>query len=433
MSKKESKKKTKERKLHTLDYFLIIVVVLFVILFLLGIHGKSIKFAGFKSFKDLTTSAQEEENEIDKALLDDNDKLPVENNVFNPEPPAPDITIKLSAIGDIMAHNTQITDAYDKTLGYDFSKCFKDIPDLVQDSDFFMGNLETTFAGSKKKYSGYPQFNTPEQLATDLKELGLDLVTTANNHSLDTGYAGVESTIAFLDEAGLPHTGTFNSQESHDQIYVTDINGIKTAFLAYTYGTNGIPIPSGKEYCINLIDRNLISKQIKEAKDQECDLIVVSMHWGVEYRTSPTAEQKELAEFLFKEGADVIIGSHPHVLEPFEKREITLDDGTKKDGFVIYSMGNFISGQTQANTRNSILLHLTITKNGKTGKISIDKVEYDPLYTYTYPKMKNYKVIDLRRRVTDYEAGVDNLIGKSDYDYLKPELDYVDNLLNPEG
>ncbi len=96
-------------------------------------------------------------------------------------------------------------------------------------------------------------------------------------------------------------------------------------------------------------------------------------------------------------------------------------------------MGNFISGQTQANTRNSILLHLTITKNGKTGKISIDKVEYDPLYTYTYPKMKNYKVIDLRRRVTDYEAGVDNLIGKSDYDYLKPELDYVDNLLNPEG
>ena len=431
MSKKESKKKTKKRKLHTLDYFLIIVVVLFVILFLLGLHGRSFKFAGFKLFSD-STSSDLEKNEIDKELLNDNDKLPLVDNKFKPEPPKPDITIKLSAIGDIMAHNTQITDAYDKVNGYDFSKCFKDIPDLVKDSDFFMGNLETTFAGSKKKYTGYPQFNTPEQLATDLKELGLDLVTTANNHSLDTGYAGVESTIAFLDEAGLPHTGTFNSQESHDEIYITDINGIKTCFLAYTYGTNGIAIPAGKEYCINLIDRNLISKQIAEAKEQECDLIVVSMHWGTEYRLSPTAEQKELADFLFKEGADIIIGSHPHVLEPMEKRIIKMDDGTTKEGFVIYSMGNFISGQTQANTRSSIILHLTITKSGKTGKISIDNVEYDPLYTYTYPKFKNYRVIDLRRHVMDYEEGVDNLIGKSDYDYLKPELDHVDEILNQE-
>ena len=431
MGKKQVKKENKKRKLHTLDYFLIIVIVLFVILFLIGLRGKSMKFAGFKLFND-STSSELEKAEIDKELLDDKDKIPLNEDKFKPEPPEPDVTIKLSVIGDIMTHNTQISDAYDKVNGYDFSKCFKDIPDLVKDSDFFMGNLETTFAGSKKKYSGYPQFNTPEQLAVDLKELGLDLVTTANNHSLDTGYAGVESTIAFLDEAGLPHTGTFNSQEAHDQIYITDIKGIKTCVLAYTYGTNGIPIPSGKEYCINLIDRNLISRQIAEAKAQECDLIIVCMHWGVEYRLTPTAEQKELADFLFKEGADVIIGSHPHVLEPMEKRIIEMDDGSTKEGFVIYSMGNFISGQTQANTRNSIILHLTITKNGKTGKLSIDNVEYDPLYTYTYPKMKNYKVIDLRRRVTDFEAGVDNLIGKSDYDYLKPELDHVDEILNQE-
>ena len=120
------------------------------------------------------------------------------------------------------------------------------------------------------------------------------------------------------------------------------VKGVKIAFLSYTYGTNGIPVPTGKEYCINLIDKDLIKKHLEIAKQEEPDLICVSMHWGVEYRTTPTDEQKDLADFLFQNGADVILGNHPHVLEPMEKRKITLEDGTEKDGFVIYSLGNFI-------------------------------------------------------------------------------------------
>ena len=149
--------------------------------------------------------------------------------------------------------------------------------------------------------------------------------------------------------------GTYQSAEEQEQILIKDVNGIKIAFLSYTYGTNGIPVPKGKEYCVNLIDKTLISKQIKQAKEQEVDLICVSMHWGDEYKLKQNSTQEQLADFLFKEGADIILGSHPHVLEPMEKRTITLEDGTTKDGFVIYSLGNFISGQVIANTKNTII------------------------------------------------------------------------------
>ena len=326
-----------------------------------------------------------------------------------------------------MCHNTQFQDAYSEGK-YDFSYVFSDIKDYIESADIAIGNLETTFAGSKKGYNGYPQFNTPESLAYNLKELGIDVLTTANNHSLDTGYAGIESTLKFLDEAGISHTGTFSSPEAQDTILFKEVNGIKIAILSYTYGTNGIPVPSGKEYCINLIDKDLILKGLNKAKEETPDIILVSMHWGIEYQRTPNSEQKELADFLFKNGVDIIIGSHPHVLQPFEKREITLDDGTKKDGFVIYSMGNFMSGQNQANTRNSIILNLNLTKHGDNGKVSIDEISYTPIYMYTYPTYKNYKILDLRKTIEQYNNG-ENPLKNNSSAILKSELKSVDDLL----
>ena len=335
-----------------------------------------------------------------------------------------DIKVSMSVIGDIMCHNSQYNDAY-KNGEYDFSYVFDDIKEHIETADLAIGNLETTFAGKDRGYASYPTFNTPEILAQDLKELGIDVVSTANNHSLDTGYKGIESTIDYLDEAGILHTGTYKSVEDQENIVIKEVNGLKFAFLAYTYGTNGIPVPSGREYCINLIDKELIKTHLDLAKNLKPDVICVNMHWGIEYQNSPNAEQEELANFLFENGVDIILGSHPHVLQKMESKEILLSNGELKNGFVIYSLGNFMSGQTKANTRNSIILKLDIIKEGSTGNLRFENIDYIPIYTYTYPNFKNYKVLDIRKAIQNYEDGTNSLISRNTYDLLNKELEYV--------
>lgn len=335
-----------------------------------------------------------------------------------------DIKVSMSVIGDIMCHNSQYNDAY-KNGEYDFSYVFDDIKEHIETADLAIGNLETTFAGKDRGYASYPTFNTPEILAQDLKELGIDVVSTANNHSLDTGYKGIESTIDYLDEAGILHTGTYKSIEDQENIVIKEVNGLKFAFLAYTYGTNGIPVPSGREYCINLIDKELIKTHLDLAKNLKPDVICVNMHWGIEYQNSPNAEQEELANFLFENGVDIILGSHPHVLQKMESKEILLSNGELKNGFVIYSLGNFMSGQTKANTRNSIILKLDIIKEGSTGNLRFENIDYIPIYTYTYPNFKNYKVLDIRKAIQNYEDGTNSLISRNTYDLLNKELEHV--------
>lgn len=364
------------------------------------------------------------------------ENVPNDSKVEEEEVIPEDITINMSVIGDIMCHNSNYNDAYNSdTDTYDFSYVFQDIAKYFENDDITIGNLETTLAGKEIGYSSYPTFNTPEILATDLKELGLDVLATANNHSLDKGYVGIENTITELDNVGISHTGTYNSQESSEQYLVKDVNGINIAFLNYTYGTNGIAIPSGREYCVNLIDRDKIQSDLNNVKALgNVDLICVIIHWGTEYRLTPTDEQEELANFMFENGADIILGGHSHCLEPMEKRTITLEDGTTKDGFIVYSLGNFMSGQNKSYTRQSVILQLQITKNGETGAITIDKIEYVPIYMYNYSSPKgahNYKILDIESEIAKYEAG-DTSIGSSLYSTLKTELGQVEEILGPE-
>lgn len=350
-----------------------------------------------------------------------------------PEKPK-DITINMTLTGDIMCHNTIFNDAYDSSAEtYDFSYIFEDIKYYIQTADIAVGNLETTFAGSSRKYSGYPTFNTPEQLAYNLKKVGFDVLSTANNHCYDSGYKGLESTINFLDDADISHTGTFKSAEDQNTILIKNVKGMKIAFLSFTYGTNGIPVPSDKTYSVNLIDNKLIKNQLNLAKEQKPDLICVSMHWGDEYHTSPNSEQKELANFLFENGADIIIGNHPHVLEPMEKREVTLSDGTTKECFVVYSLGNFLADQNKTNTRNSAILNLNITKSAD-GKISINSATYTPIYTYKNKSLSSQKIklVDLKDVTSAYQAGYTNGISESLYKTYSSELESVKKILGDE-
>lgn len=346
-----------------------------------------------------------------------------------------DITINMIVTGDVLCHNTNFWDAYDaSTDSYDFSYVFEDIEKYFSSADIAVGTIETSFAGKEAGYSNYPTFNSPEELATDLKELGYDVMAMATNHCLDKGYKGLVSTIDELDKAGIKHIGTYKSEEDSKEILIQDVKGIKMAFLNYTYGTNGIPIPAGKEYSVNLIDKDKIKADIEKAKKLNADVICVNMHWGEEYRQTATQEQEELADFLFQNGVDLILGSHTHVLEPMEKRTVTLADGTKKDGFVIYSLGNFMSGQNANFTRQSVILDIQLTKKGKDNTISIDSVKYTPIYMYNIyagKSMNRFKIMDIEEEIKKYDEG-DTTIGAQLYNTLVSELEHIYKVVGNE-
>lgn len=365
----------------------------------------------------------------DESDLKENENIKsIENENYNDYN---DITFTMTAIGDVMCHNTQYWDAYNKaTDTYDFSYVFDDIKYYTEAADITIGSLETSFAGKERGYSNYPTFNSPDALAYAVKDIGVDVLSTAGNHCLDMGFSGLSRTIDVLDDAGISHLGTYKTQEDRDTILFKDVKGVKIAFINYTYGTNGIPIPSGKPFSVNLIDKDLIKKDIESAKSQNADLIVACMHWGTEYRTTANPEQEELANFLFTNGVDIILGNHPHVLEQMEKRIITLDDGSTKECFVIYACGNFICDQNAENTRNSIILNLTITKH-EDKKITIDSATYVPIYMYKNPSLsiKRMKVLDIENTISDYENRIDTSIGQTNYNYLKKQLEKIKNIV----
>ena len=297
-------------------------------------------------------------------------------------------TLTLNAVGDLMVHVEQVSSA--KTSdGYDFNRSFEFIKDYLK-ADLTVGNLETVFGGAQSGYTGYPAFNTPDAFAAALKNAGFNLLTTANNHSNDRGETGVLRTLDVLKEAGLESFGTYRTQESRDTIFIKNINGFKIAFLSYTYDTNGIPTPAGKDYLINRISGELIIADLKKAKSLKPDLIIVMPHTGVEYATAPSDYYKKLLRTMVQYGADIVLASHPHVLQPTEFVEVTERDGTKRTAFIAYSLGNFISSQRTRPRDAGIILHFTFEKSG--GKTTIKEVAFTPTWVKYLNKAGNYDI-----------------------------------------
>lgn len=409
-------KNNKEKNNKKIFLLFIIFILLFILIIILN-----------KLNNSLINNSQNNlliENRSENTNLEIN----LKNNDVEP------ITFTLTALGDTLCHNTQYWDAYNYQTGeYDFSYVYDDIKDYTSASDITVGSLETTFAGKEKGYSNYPTFNTPDSLATALKDIGVDVVSLAGNHALDYGYNGLCRTIDVFDNIGISHLGTYKTAEEQEKLLIKNVKGVKIAFLNYTYGTNGIPLPNGKEFCVNLIDKDLIKKQIEQAKEQKVDMIVSCMHWGTEYRTTANSEQEKLANFLFKNGVDVILGNHPHVLEPMEKKTINLEDGSTKDVFVIYALGNFTADQRDEITRDSAILNLTITKNS-VGKISIDKVDYVPIYMYknTNTSTHKFKILDIEKTIKEYEDGKNTSITSNVYSNLQTQLEKIKSILGSE-
>lgn len=342
----------------------------------------------------------------------------------------PNIVSTLAVCGDAMSHMPQTRDAYDSQAGaYDYKPMIRFAKPWIEQADYAVVNLETTFAGGPD-YSGFPAFNTPDALGDALKDAGFDLVSTANNHCLDRGYDGMVRTLDVLDKLGLAHVGTYRSAEeraAQNGVYVADMGGIKVAFLSYTYGTNGIPVSKSHPDTVNILhtdymsdtqvlDTERIADDLAAAEALSPDLIAVIVHWGVEYQTTQNEHQEEIADFLFDHGADVILGSHPHVLQPMETRTLTDRDGTTHTGFVCWSLGNFISSQNDEYTDTTVVLNLELTKNPNTGVTDVTKVGYVPLYMLDREQEvdgERFTLLDAHRGIEEYASGDSSYIPAS--------------------
>ena len=268
-------------------------------------------------------------------------------------------TLSFMFIGDIMGHDTQINAAYDEiNRRYDYDDCFKYVKPLISEVDVAVANLEVTLAGPP--YKGYPNFSSPDELAVALKNAGIDILATANNHSCDRHKKGILRTIDVLDSLQIKHTGTFrDSAERADQYpMIIEKNGIRIALLNYTYGTNGIPTP--EPTIVNRIDVNTIDQDIKKAKESRPDAIIVFFHWGKEYMSSPDKNQEYLTKYCINRGAHYVIGSHPHVIQ---KIEWIKDSINNNENFTAYSLGNYISNMRKRRQDGGLMLRMEFIKN----------------------------------------------------------------------
>jgi poly-gamma-glutamate synthesis protein (capsule biosynthesis protein) len=298
--------------------------------------------------------------------------------IINPDS---SVTISISVVGDLMCHSPQFEYTKVGKDSFDFSPVYRNVKIYLESSDFTFGNLETVTAGKENGgYTGYPMFNTPASYISALKEIGFDLLVTANNHSLDRSEKGILKTIDEINSRNLNYVGTFKSQQDRDSIRIFDIKGIKISVLAYSYGTNGNPIPKDKNYLINLIDYNLIEKDIQSAKTNGAELVLLHFHFGEEYKREPVQFQKDVVNKTIELGADIIIGGHPHVLQPvnfYKTNNAKLDSG-----FVAYSMGNFFSNQQARFKDAGMILTIIIKKDFIKNRIEITEVNYLPTWVF---------------------------------------------------
>ena len=300
------------------------------------------------------------------------------------------------AVGDIMVHRWQMQKAYVVSDSvFDFSPSFRYVKPVFDNADWVLGNLETTFAGKNNGrdstvlgYSCFPYFNSPEAFAGALKYAGFDMVSTANNHTIDSYLSGVFNTLDVLDSVGIYHVGTYRNLIEKERFCLLDINGIKVGFLGCTYSLNGNSLKKENSFVVDEF-RNYneekverLCDKIKMIKEEGAEFVVVMVHFGTEYQKSPNKHQRSVAKAFAYSGADVILGSHPHILQPIEYLDFEIE-GKKKRTLVAYSLGNFISSQVQ---RDSLLkdvgaiISFSVKKDAK--GVALNELKVMPTYSY---------------------------------------------------
>jgi poly-gamma-glutamate synthesis protein (capsule biosynthesis protein) len=268
--------------------------------------------------------------------------------------------ITLLFAGDLMQHQKQIEAARVSNNEFNYSACFKHVKEEISKADVAIANLETTLAGMP--YTGYPTFSAPDEYLTAIQDAGFDVLLTANNHCLDKGRNGLERTVLMLDSLRISCAGTYVNEADRASRYplLIEQNGFRISLLNYTYGTNGVPVTPPN--IVNLIDKEVMERDIETAKAQQPDVIIACIHWGEEYRLLPENHQRELTDWMLSKGVTHIIGGHPHVVQPMELRT----DSVNQRHLVVYSLGNFISNMSAPNTDGGLLVRLELEKDSVT-------------------------------------------------------------------
>jgi len=299
-------------------------------------------------------------------------------------------SLELVFVGDIMQHESQMKAAFDsKTNTYNYSGLFERVAPTLRAADLAIGNLEFTFGG--RPYTGYPAFSAPDDLLGAIKDAGFDVLVTANNHSADRGRVGIERTIRLLDSAGVVHTGTFSDTVDYlnDYPLVVEKNGFRLAILNYTYGTNGITVRPPN--VVNMIDTARIRMDIGKARLKQPDMIIVIFHWGEEYQQQPSESQQRIASFTLSQGAQLIIGSHPHVLQP-------MSWDREKNRVVVYSLGNFVSGQRVRYRNGGAMVHVKLQRsemNKEPRRTWISDVTYSLVWVNRSSPKRKFELIPI--------------------------------------
>lgn len=333
--------------------------------------------------------------------------------------------ISLLFMGDIMGHVEQIWSAEDKeTHSYNYDDVFQYVKDEISEADIAIANFEVTLAGSP--YSGYPTFSSPVPLAAACINAGIDVFATANNHAADRGNQGILSTINRLDSLGIPHTGTFSDPAAKDSLYpmVIEKNGFSMALLNYTYGTNGITVPP--PVIVNILEKNAVSADIEKAKSKNPDAIILFLHWGTEYDTVPSKIQTDLADYFFSCGVDLIIGSHPHVLQ---RMEWTKSDSSLRDRIAVYSLGNYVSNQRTIRRDGGAMVRIELTK--ETDSLYVSDADY--YLTWVYTPIENYRKKFFVLPCSKFESKPEFFTKPADYQKMKLFINNSRKLLNNQN
>lgn len=292
------------------------------------------------------------------------------------EEPTPD-TLTLMFIGDVMSHMPQVDAARLPDGTYDYAPCYRFLAPYIASADICIANMEVPLAGAP--YSGYPQFSCPDAMMSQLFDAGVDVFLTANNHTCDKGAKGIRRTIQVMDSLGIPHVGTYFDSTDFQQRnpLMVERDGFRVAVLNYTYGTNGIPAPN--PFIVNMLDSAAIARDIARARELKADYIVVMPHWGIEYERKQNKGQKGYANYMYECGADMVIGGHPHVVQP-----ITLENKNEygvAQRVTAYSLGNFVSNQRKRYTDGGIIVKCEIVRDTN-GTVRITDYEYLPYWVY---------------------------------------------------
>lgn len=329
--------------------------------------------------------------------------------------------VSFVAVGDNLIHDTIYNQAAARTSsGYDFSYDYEKVADLIEKPDVAILNQETIIS-TEHNVSSYPQFNSPVEVGEEMLDIGFDVFNIATNHSVDCGEKGLVSAINFWKEKKAITTGAYLNSDDFANIPMNEVNGVKIAYLGFTESTNGLSLPSDTELILmRAADENVLQQRIMKARET-ADVVIVNAHWGNEYTHEPTDAQKTLAEKLASWGADVIIGTHPHVIQPVEY--IVNNDGRKT--LVAYSLGNFISAQNRGPRMLGGMLNFEVVKNNASGEITLENVKFSGVvthYGYNFSNVRIYPLSDYNEELAS-KHGV--LSKTSDF-----SLQYLYDILN---